>query len=266
MEENFFWKKNFPSKLSVGWKEFISCLFKEMGTPLPDDPQFKSLSKDSTKNDLMRAGKAELKAYAKIDSDCAKKAKNELARRTKGSTDMYRIIAEDGDMTDDLRNIYSLKALLNADSSEVVSVDEFGKLLERLGPLNITDEPDGLLDRIADLVCKPWFHGEIPTKTAESMLRVATPGTFLVRFSNSSRNSYCISSVSPDKKVKHIVIAYKSGKGVELSGKIFSGIRELVEENETRLHLTTPCPGSKFAWLHASEEDVAAVVGYGVDY
>ena len=117
---------------------------------------------------------------------------------------------------------------------------------------------------MADLVCNSWFHGEIPTKTAENMLRVAAPGTFLVRFSNSSHNSYCISSVSPKKKVQHVVITYKCGAGVELGGKTFESISSLIEQRKDKLHLLEPCPGSKFAWLH--EEDCATVIGYGVDY
>lgn len=97
------------------------------------------------------------------------------------------------------------------------------------------------------------------------MLRTAPPGTFLVRFSNSSRNSYCISSVSKDKKVKHVTIAHHSGKGVELSGKQYSGICELIEEVGASRHLETAAPNSKYAWLY-SGDDVASVEGYGVDY
>jgi len=260
-----FWKKRFPSRLTVGWREFVKSLFEEIGATLPSDPQVKPLSVDSTKSDLMKAGRDQLKAYSKLGSDCAKKAKAELSRRSKGGAAMYQLLAEEGEMTDELRNIYSLKALLNADVTEVVAIEEFGKLLQRLGPLEIPEVAgNGFLDRMADLVCNPWFHGELPTKTAENMLRVAAPGTFLVRFSNSSFNSYCISSVTAQKKVQHVVITYKPGGNVELGGKTFDSISSLIEQRKSKLFLNEPCPGSKFAWLH--EEDCATVIGYGVDY
>merc|ERR1712169_150458 len=52
-----FWKKRFPSRLTVGWREFVKSLFEEIGATLPSDPQVKPLSVDSTKSDLMKAGR-----------------------------------------------------------------------------------------------------------------------------------------------------------------------------------------------------------------
>jgi len=261
-----FWKKCFPAKLSVGWPEFAQCFFREMGLPMPSDPRMKVLDASASSSDLKTAAKDQLKAYAKINPDCAKKAKAELSRRSKEKLgEFYRSLVDEIDMTDDLSSAYAMKALLNADVSELVTVDEFGKLLERLGPLEYPDTKNGncLMDRIADLTCKPWFHGELPTKQAENMLRIKESGTFLVRFSNSSRNSYCISSVTKDKKVKHATIPYKSDSGVELSGTKYKGICELVEENSERLHLKEPAANSKYAWLYG--KDLAGVLGYGVD-
>ena len=100
----------------------------------------------------MKAGRDQLKAYSKLGSDCAKKAKAELSRRSKGGAAMYQLLAEEGEMTDELRNIYSLKALLNADVTEVVAIEEFGKLLQRLGPLEIPEVAgNGFLDRVSIL-------------------------------------------------------------------------------------------------------------------
>merc|ERR1712137_964058 len=262
-----FWKKCFPSKLTVGWTEFSQCFFKELGLAVPEDPRMKPLSESATDNDLKKAAKDQLKAYAKINAECSKKAKAELSRRSKGTSgvnEMYRLLADDSEMNDELRKVYALKSLINADISDLVSVDEFGKLLERLGPLEMpATGSDCFMDRVEDLTCKPWFHGEVATKQAENMLRVSRSGTFLVRFSNSSRNSYCISSVSKSKKVKHVPIPYKCGVGVELLGDKFSSICELIEEKATSLHLLEPVPNSKYAWLYAT--DAAPVIGYGVD-
>ena len=249
---------------------------------MPIDPRMKPLTEGATETDLKKAAKDQLKVYAKINSDCARKAKAELQRRSKGTTgEMYRLLADDIEMNDELRKAYALKALLSeylycisdvpniqigADVSELVSVDEFGKLLERLGPLEMpANGSDCLMDRVGDLTCKPWFHGEVATKQAENMLRISPIGTFLVRFSNSSRNSYCISSVSKSKKVKHVAIPYKSGVGVELLGNKYNGICELIEENQAALHLLEPVPNSKYAWLYANDEELASVIGYGVD-
>lgn len=94
------------------------------------------------------------------------------------------------------------------------------------------------------------------------MLRTAAPGTYLVRFSNSSRNSYCISSVSRDKKVKHTTIPNEA-KGVTISGNTYSNICELIQIEGPKRHLTIPAPNSKFAWLYG--DDVASVEGYNVE-
>ena len=80
---------------------------------MPADPQVKPLAKTATKADLMKAGRDQLKAYAKLGSECAKKAKVEINRRAKGGASMYQILAEEGEMTEELRNVYSLKALLS---------------------------------------------------------------------------------------------------------------------------------------------------------
>jgi len=96
------------------------------------------------------------------------------------------------------------------------------------------------------------------------MLRIAPPGTFLVRFSNSSRNSFCISGVTKDRKVRHTPFPYKVGLGIEYNNTKYKGICELIEENSSRLHLIDPVAGSKYAWLYARDEEVAPIAGYGV--
>jgi hypothetical protein len=263
-----FWKKCFPSKLSVGWSEFFRCFYTELELPLPSDPRMNPLNEESSDAELRKAAKEQLKAYARLSSKCAKKVNAELSRRQKEKTagEMYRIISDDGEMTEELRDAYALKALLNADLNEVVTVDEFGKLLERLGPLEIPDSNSGqcFMNRVGDLASKPWFHGEVPTKTAENMLKTEKPKTFLVRFSNSSRNSYCISSVSVSRKVKHQTIPHTPGLGVQLGkGKQFESMVALIEEEGSNLNLEKPVPNSKFAWLYG--EDIAFVEGYGTD-
>lgn len=85
-----------------------------MEIPLPNDPRMRPLTADSTPADLKKAARDQLKVYAKINEKCAKKAAAELSRRTKEKTgEMYRIMNEEGEMTDDLRNAYALKAIIS---------------------------------------------------------------------------------------------------------------------------------------------------------
>jgi hypothetical protein len=117
---------------------------------------------------------------------------------------------------------------------------------------------------MADLVCKPWFHGDVPTKTAENSLRLCKSGSFLVRFSNSKLDSYCISLVNQAKIIQHITIPYKCGEGVKIGSGVYETMCALVTGRKDKMNLQVACPGSPFAWLF--EEDVAEVGGYGTAY
>lgn len=118
---------------------------------------------------------------------------------------------------------------------------------------------------MVDLLNQPYFHGNIQTSHTEKLLRVQPAGTFLVRFSNSQKNCYCISKVSAqgaNKVIKHIVIPYQIGKGYQLDKEWYGSLPELISMNEQKYTLATPCPGSKYSWMF--ESDIAEVGGYGV--
>merc|ERR1712137_101837 len=258
-----FWKRNFPSKFSVGWTHFVNAFYMAMQVDAPRDPMNTPLDKNASSEELTEAGKEQLKHFSKLNQDCATKAREELNRRAKSDCSLlYRTMADEGNMDDELRKMIALKMLLKAESTEVVTAEEFGKLLQRLGPLEFPADPEnGFLERLADLVCKAWFHGDVPTKETENSLRVCKPGTFLVRFSNSKPDSYCISFVNSGRVVKHLTVPHKSGEGVILGSHTYDTMCALIADRREKMNLLEACPGSRFAWLY--ESDVCDIGGYG---
>lgn len=75
----------------------------------------KPLTENSSTADLKKAVKDQLKVYAKINEKCAKKAAAELSRRAKEKAPgaMYKLLNEEGEMTDELKDAYALKAILS---------------------------------------------------------------------------------------------------------------------------------------------------------
>jgi len=260
-----WWIANLTHKLSVPWEEFAVPLYKSLEIALPKDPLTAVLPENASDADLKSAGLQQLRQFAKLGAQQSTRANAEIKRREAGNfTAAYRTFGDtDADaMADDVRAMYCLKALLADNDEETVSAEDLGKLLGYLGPLEIPNVANGFLDRIVDLLSEPWFHGAIPTSHTENLLRLQQPGTFLIRFSNSQKNCYCISKVSKDKVIKHIVIPYKPGVGFELEKKRYKTLLDLIADIKDRYFLQNPCPGSKYSWMF--ESDVAQLGGYAV--
>lgn len=258
-----FWVTNIKQKQTVPWEEFAALLYKALNLPLPKDPLTAVLPATASNAELQAAGMNQLRQYAKLGDAQAAKAAAEIKRRELGNfTAAYRTFGDtDADeMADDVRQMYCLKAILADNDEEIVTAEEFGRLLCWVGPLELPNIANGFLDRIVDLLSEPWFHGAIQTTHTENTLRLQAPGTFLVRFSNSQKGCYCISKVSKDKVIKHIVIPYQVGKGFQLEKTWYTNLADLLTSNKEKYFLQTPCPGSKYSWMF--ESDVAQLGGY----
>ncbi|CDI96483.1 SH2 motif [Echinococcus multilocularis] len=57
------------------------------------------------------------------------------------------------------------------------------------------------------LAARAWFHGHLPRAEAESLLRSAPPGSFLVRTSETSKAAFSL-SIRRDRDFLHMKISY----------------------------------------------------------
>jgi len=132
----------------------------------------------------------------------------------------------------------SLKHLL--ERNDFVSLDDWSKLLEWFGPIESLEQ---LLQRIVDLLSKPWFHGYMSTEQAEKVLKRHRKGFFLVRFSMSDPGCFAVTSLAKDGKLKHYKILHKAGSTYQI-GKIEAvSLDEIVTKYRKELYLKHPCSG-----------------------
>jgi hypothetical protein len=79
-----------------------------------------------------------------------------------------------------------------------------------------------------------WFHGNLKTESAEALLQVQPPGTFLFRFS-SQPDSFALSHVSSQNLVQHHLIRHIPDSGYELHGRIFDSLQTIVAQEARRV-------------------------------
>eukprot|EP01117_Protostelium_nocturnum_P003488 TRINITY_DN1454_c0_g1_i1.p1 TRINITY_DN1454_c0_g1~~TRINITY_DN1454_c0_g1_i1.p1 ORF type:complete len:539 (+),score=132.21 TRINITY_DN1454_c0_g1_i1:174-1790(+) len=158
-------------------------------------------------------------------------------------------------------NIRALRALLveskKDDGIEIVSIEQFGKVLDWFAIGNTAEERDPrqtetIFDRVRELLSKSWFHGEISTQEANQKLNaLPVAGAYLVRFSSTHPGSYTISSMpNQGGPVKHQRVSYVPGQGFVLNGVTRQSLEEVIGDSDT---LMIPCPGSKYQSLFADQ-------------
>ena len=100
---------------SVPWNEFAVEFYSHVKLPLPKDPFNTVLASNASVAELQKVGINQLKQYAKLGSAQAQNAATEIKRRELGNfTASYKTFGDaDCDaMTDDVRTMYCLKAVL----------------------------------------------------------------------------------------------------------------------------------------------------------
>eukprot|EP01122_Echinamoeba_exundans_P007771 TRINITY_DN2460_c0_g1_i5.p1 TRINITY_DN2460_c0_g1~~TRINITY_DN2460_c0_g1_i5.p1 ORF type:complete len:418 (+),score=102.28 TRINITY_DN2460_c0_g1_i5:342-1595(+) len=150
-------------------------------------------------------------------------------------------------------NIKCLKALIvdKHKSSQVVTLEDFGKLLKWFGPIT-PPEAGGFggapsmtfLDTIRIMLAKPWFHGKTDKEEAEARLSGKVAGTFLIRFS-SIDGFYTVSILTPNRRIMHQRIEHVSGGPYVINGQQYPSLDDLVAGQGFHL----PCPGSQYQHL-----------------
>jgi len=145
-------------------------------------------------------------------------------------------------------------------ANEVVNIEQFGKILDWFGPLEVNNNESNetMFDRIRKLLMKTWFHGDISTSEAQIRLSGMPAGTFLVRFSSTHPGCYTISSLTQSStSIKHQRVSYVVGKGFNFNGEYYDSLDSIIRDSN---NLFIPCPGSHFQSLFA--EQTNPIIGY----
>jgi hypothetical protein len=98
-----------------------------------------------------------------------------------------------------------------------------------------------------DLLKQPYFHGDLGTTEADSLLsKQADKKTFLVRFSSRDPGCYAISTLSENNKVKHYRVYHKPGMKFLIGKTEVGSLQEIVTKFGKDLELIYPCAGSPY--------------------
>jgi len=134
---------------------------------------------------------------------------------------------------------------IQAQSEEVVTMEQFGKVLAWFG--NLKTDGIAILEKIRQTMQYSWFHGDVSMAESEARLNNKSEGTFLVRFSTSEVGVFTISKVSATG-ISHQRIQRVQGQYI-VNKKGYVSLPSLIEGESHSLNLLTPCGGSRFASL-----------------
>lgn len=150
---------------------------------------------------------------------------------------------------DDDPVIQSLKLLLcDAAGDESVTLEAWGNALQWFGPLD--PQATAFLANITNVASKGWFFGDISRIEAESRLRAANKGSFLIRFSASQPGSFTISFLySPQTGPKHIRINRNDKGELVYADAAYTNLDDFIRAQQRSLNLKMYCPGSTYAKL-----------------
>eukprot|EP01091_Cochliopodium_minus_P011858 TRINITY_DN3470_c0_g1_i2.p1 TRINITY_DN3470_c0_g1~~TRINITY_DN3470_c0_g1_i2.p1 ORF type:complete len:571 (-),score=154.03 TRINITY_DN3470_c0_g1_i2:45-1757(-) len=94
------------------------------------------------------------------------------------------------------QQLQHVQQFLNIDSE--ILLNKFGELVQCFGPFNSSGK---FLAELSDTLSQPWFHGDLTSSSATSLLSEKEDGTFLVR--KSGQAGYYTISFVQKKKIFH---------------------------------------------------------------
>jgi len=152
-----------------------------------------------------------------------------------------------------------LKDLLmkNQNNREIVTLEEFGRMLEWFGPL---EKGDTLLRNIQRQLGSKGFFGFCEASDAEKLLSASKKGTYLVRFSGNKPGCYAITVFTGTHK--HLRIEHQAGTKYILGKAEFDTLEALIKANKKEFSLNIPLAGSKYESLFTAYEKKIATEGY----
>jgi len=141
------------------------------------------------------------------------------------------------------------------DNKAYVHIETFGRMLNWFGPIG---DPEAvawditILDGIRKTLENKWFHGDVTTQQAVTLLNGQPDKTFLIRFS--SIDGFYTVSIINGRKILHMRIKHTPGQPYIIDGDEFASLQDLVAEK----NYTLPCPGHKYNHIFDPPND-----GYG---
>jgi len=143
----------------------------------------------------------------------------------------------------------------STDNKVYVHIETFGRMLNWFGPIGdpeTTAWDNSILDGIRRTLENKWFHGDVTTQQAVTLLNGQPDKTFLIRFS--SIDGYYTVSIINGRKILHMRIKHTPGQPYVIDGDEYASLQDLV----TGKQYTLPCPGHKYNHIFDPPND-----GYG---
>ncbi|CAN0367304.1 unnamed protein product, partial [Phaeothamnion confervicola] len=105
-----------------------------------------------------------------------------------------------------------IRYAFGAKAAAAVRREHLETFLRRFGPLSecVPKAAASLFD-LTNGCLRPWFHGELPRKGAEELLRGAGAGTYLFRFSDTRPSNFSLSYVVRATTLRNSLL-YNSGR------------------------------------------------------
>jgi len=139
-----------------------------------------------------------------------------------------------------------------------VTLESFARMLHWFGPMNDIQ----LLNRIHDLLRKPYFHGDISSQEGERRMGGERKGTFLLRFSSRDLGCYALTVVDTKGALKHYRINHSLGSSYAIGKVECPSLEVLIKRYGKELNLKRPCPGSPYEAMFIAYEKDQASIGY----
>lgn len=199
------WKNHFLNLDAVNWEQFVMAFYAILNLTLdvPSDAPLLDVPLGVAPADQMlrQATLSRLEEYARISAEAYARCVDEVKRRQGHS--FYNLLKKLLGMGPSIvLLVHSRVTVEKVHEKEVVTMERFGLFLGLFGPL-YTQSPMGIFERMANILPRPWFYGDLDKDAAFELLRNKQPGTFLVRFSSNPEHVGFVISVVDHKNVRY---------------------------------------------------------------
>jgi len=144
-------------------------------------------------------------------------------------------------------------------NKEIVSLEDFSKMLEWFGPL---EKGNNILKRIESRLRMKGFFGSIETTDAEKKLNGQKKGTYLIRFSTGNPGAYALTVLSNAGVLKHYRVMHRAGEKYVVGTSEFDSLEDIIKNLKKELYLKTPLTGSKYETIFIANDKRLATQGY----
>jgi len=117
----------------------------------------------------------------------------------------------------------------------------FYRIMKSFGP------PSKLLDNVTKSLRLSYFHGNVSSLAAETMLKERPVGTFLLRLSSSQPGAFAITTKHRDHSLYHYSVQRTPDFQFKIGKDTYTSLDDLIRKNAKKLGLQHACPDSPFS-------------------